>query len=267
MILVTGATGNVGRTLVELLSKSHAGVRALTRDPSRAMLPPGVEAVRGDLADPVSLRAALSGVEAMFLLLPARTDPGPVVDLVRVNGVRHITMLGSLTAQTHPDSPVGRGTLHGEQVLRDSGLSWTVLRAWEFASNTLAWAPSIRQAGVVEVLHAGQSSPVIDPADIGSVAAAVLSQAASGKHDCRIYPLTGPENLTVADKVRAIGTALGRELKLEDKNDAQAAAQAMWLPGVCTIEGPGVLPTVRDVIGSPARSFQQWASDHASAFR
>jgi uncharacterized protein YbjT (DUF2867 family) len=231
------------------------------------MLPPGVAAVRGDLSEPASLREALSGVEAMFLLLPARTDPGPVVELARGSGVRHITMLGSLTAQTHPDSPAGRGTLHGEQVLRDSGLGWTILRAWEFASNTLAWAASIRQRGVVEVLHAGRPSPVIDPADIGSLAAAVLSQAGSGRHDGSIYALTGPENLTVADKVRAIGTALGLELKLADKNDAAAAAQAMWLPGVCTVEGPGVSPTVREITGSPARSFQQWAGDHAGAFR
>jgi uncharacterized protein YbjT (DUF2867 family) len=231
------------------------------------MLPPGVAAVQGDLADLASLRAAFCGVEAMFLLLPARTDPGPVVELARGSGVRHITMLGSLTAQTHPDSPVGRGTLRGEQILRDSGLGWTVLRAWEFASNTLAWAPSIRQTGVVEILHAGRPSPVIDPADIGSVAATVLSQAGSGRHDSRVYPLTGPENLTAGDKVRAIGMAIGRELKLVDKDDAQAAAQAMWLPGVCTIEGPGVLSTVEDVTGFPARSFRQWASNHASAFR
>jgi len=100
-----------------------------------------------------------------------------------------------------------------------------------------------------------------------SVAATVLSQASSGKHDGRVYPLTGPENLTVGDKVRAIGMAIGRELTLVDKDDAQAAAQAMWLPGVCTIEGPGVLSTVEDVTGSPARSFRQWASNHASAFR
>ena len=267
MILVTGATGNVGRVVVDLLNTSGAEVRALARDPGHAVLPPGVQAAQGDLTDPVSLRAAFSGVEAMFLLLPPRTSPGPIVDLARSSGVRYITMLGSLTAQTHPDSPAGRGTLHGEQVLRDSSLGWTSLQAWEFASNTLAWAPSIRQAGMVEVLHSGRPSPVIDPADIGSVAAAVLSQAGSGRHDGRIYPLTGPENLTVAGKVRAIGTALGRELTLVDKNDTLAAAQAMWLPGVCTIEGPGVLSTVEDITGSPARSFQQWASDHASAFR
>lgn len=267
MILVTGATGNVGRIVAELLNRSGAEVRALTRDPGRAKLPPGVETAQGDLTDPVSLRAAFSGIDAMFLMLPARTDPGPIAEAARSSGVRYITMVGSLTAQTHPDSPVGRGTLHGERILRDSGLGWTALRAWEFASNTLAWALSIREAGVVEVLHAGRPSPVIDPADIGSVAATVLSRASSGKHDGRVYPLTGPENLTVGDKVRAIGMAIGRELTLVDKDDAQAAAQAMWLPGVCTIEGPGVLSTVEDVTGSPARSFRQWASNHASAFR
>jgi uncharacterized protein YbjT (DUF2867 family) len=267
MILVTGATGNVGRALVGQLGKSDASVRALTRDSGRASLPPGVEAVQGDLADPDSLLAALSGPKAVFLLLPAQADPGPVVDLARRSGVRHITMLGSLTAQTHPNSPAGRGTLRGEQVLRDSGLSWTSLRAWEFASNTLAWAPSIRQAGVVRVLHAGQPSPVIDPDDIASAAAAILTEAATGRHDGRVYPLTGPENLTVADKVRAIGTVLGRDLRLDDKDDTQAAAQAMWLPGVCTIEGPGVLPTVADLTGAPARTFRQWAAGHAAAFR
>lgn len=267
MILITGATGNVGRAVVDLLSASGAGVRALTRDPSRSTLPPGVEAVQGDLADLASLSDAFSGVNAMVLLLPPRTDPGPIVDLARDSGVRYIIMLGSLTAQTHPNSPVGRGTLRGEQILRDGGPGWTALRAWEFASNTLAWAPSIRKNGMVEVLHAGQPSPVIDPADIASVAATILSQTDSGKHDGRIYPLTGPQNLTVADKVRMLGIALGRTLKLDNKNDAQAAAEAMWLPGVCTIEGPGVLSMVEDVTGSPARSFQQWANDNADKFR
>ncbi|WAL64521.1 NAD(P)H-binding protein [Amycolatopsis cynarae] len=267
MILVTGATGNVGRVVLDKLSAAGQDVRALIRNPARASMPPGVEAVPGDLADPASLSAALSGVDRMFLLLPPGTHPAPVVETALRSGVAHITMLGSLTAQTHPDSPVGRGTLHAEQALRDSGLGWTALRAWEFASNTLAWAPSIRDTGVVEVPHGGLPSPVIDPADIASVAATVLAQADRGGHDGKIYPLTGPEDLTVADKVGMIAAALGRELKLEDHNDAQAAAEAMWLPGVCTIEGPGVLPTVEDITGTPARSFRQWANDHVHAFR
>lgn len=265
MILVTGATGNIGRAVVKLLSASGTEFHALTRDPSRA--PAGVEAVQGDLTDPTTLPAALAGHDAMFLLLPPRTDPGPIVVAARDAGVRYLTMVGSLTAQTNPESPVGRGTLRGEQVLRESGLRWTVLRAWEFASNTLGWAPSIRDRGVVDVLTVGEPSPVIDPADIGSAAATVLTEMDGGDHDAQIYSLTGPENLTVEDKVRAIGTALGRELKLENKNDEQAAAQAMWLPGVCTVPGPGVLSTVEDLTGAPARTFQQWADDHVAAFR
>ncbi len=199
MILVTGATGNIGGALIGKLGKAGVPVRALSRSPDRAAFPAGVEAVEGDLTDPDSLRSALRGVDALFLLQPGTTDTSQILESAAEAGVHQVVTVSSLFAQTHPESFIGRNLLHSEQIVRESGLEWTILRPWEFASNTLAWAAAIRAEGVVRAPRSGVPSPAIDPDDIAAVAASALLEDG---HCGAVYPLTGPAAVTPAGEDR-----------------------------------------------------------------
>ncbi|OEV02991.1 SDR family oxidoreductase [Streptomyces oceani] len=274
MILATGASGNVGTPLLSQLAARQAPVRAVTRHASRtARSAPQAEAVEADLRRPATLAPALDGVRSLFLLLPADGDLPGILDLARESGVRHVVYVSSLLAQTHPNSPMGRGPLEGERAVRDSGLDWTILRPWAYASNAVWWAPAIREHGVVRAGAAKASSPVIHPADIASVAAEALLDE---RHRGRLYPLTGPEEITPVGQVRAIGAALGRDLRFEELSGEEHLTQLrQYMPEEMAIEmagggdsdGPGVLHTVREVTGTPARTFAQWAREHVELFR
>ncbi|HEX2312908.1 MAG TPA: NAD(P)H-binding protein [Thermomonospora sp.] len=272
MILVTGATGNMGVPLVRRLREFGIAPRVTTRDARRAgaLLPDGVDIFEGDLTEPEFLDRALRGVEKLFLFLEAG-DPARVMEAARRAGVPRVVLVTSLLAETRPRSFVGGLALQAEQGVREAGFRWTVLRPWEYASNTLAWAPEIRDGGVVRKPSAGLPSPVIDPADVADVAARVLTEDG---HDGRTYALTGPEELTAFDKVRAIGAALGRDLTFEETADAALMETIRTSPevlaedfGVCFMESPGVRSTVRDLTGRPPRAFTEWAQEHAESFK
>src|SRR4051812_20346132 len=276
MILVTGATGNVGRLVVERLTRAGAAVRAMTRHPEAATLPEGVEVVRGDLEDPDTLSAALRGVERMYLFPVARTAR-QVVDLARRAGVARIVVLSSGAVTTGYDT-----TFHlpVERAAEESGLEWTHVRPGEFALNKLwLWGPQIRAA---------------PGADIAEGAAAALLEAG---HTGRALTVCGPAPLSHRDQVRAIAAALGEEVRLEQVTRAEAreiyraqggfaAANADFLLGFEDYAGaptpasapsspsaPPVrsvepaLPTAEAVTGRPARTFADWARDHADDFR
>ncbi|WP_181188383.1 NAD(P)H-binding protein [Actinopolyspora mortivallis] len=270
MILVTSATGNIGRALVRELHDSGHPVRAATRSPHRAVFPSGVEVVHGDLDDPASFREAFAGVTG-FLLLGA---PGDVPGLLRTAaraGVRRVVLVSSLLAETHPDSVIGRGALSGEEIVRDSGLEWTVLRPWEFASNAFWWAPSIREHGSVHSHEVPEGSQVVDPADIAAVAARALTEPG---HEQRIHPLTGSERLTVAQRVAVLSEELARPIEFVELSTEQARQRMLrYMPAgivedMLSTSGkdPGVLDTVREITGAPARTFRQWARRNIAAF-
>lgn len=272
VILVTGATGNMGRPLVRRLVDHGANVRAVVRDVRRAesLLPPETELVAGDLTDPGVLEQALRGIDQLFLFLEAG-NPVDVLKVARDLGVPHVVLVTSLLAETRPQSFVGRLALGVEQVMREHGFSGTVLRPWEYASNTLAWAPEIRGGNVVRKPSAGLPSPVIDPDDVAAVAAAALVEDG---HDGRTYSLTGPAELTAQDKAKAIAAAVGREVVFEESGDPELLEMIRRSPeevaedfGVCFMESPGVLSTVQDLTGRRPREFGEWAVEHADAFK
>ena len=279
MMLVTGVNGNVGRVLVRLLAKAGVPARALTRYPGRTEVPAGVELVEGDLTKAASLERALEGTTGLYVPRAAgdlanRVDLEAITALARGAGVKRVVLVSSLLAQTHPASLAGRMALHGEQTVRDSGLPWTILRPWELASNALAWVAAIRGEGTVRVPTSGLPSPAIHPADIAAVAFHALTESG---HEGKIHALTGPEELTPRDKVSALGAALGRDLGFIEHADPELLAQMalrapdeatakLMIPGVCGLESPGALDTVQQVTGAPARTFRQWALDHAGAF-
>ncbi|MER5426983.1 NmrA family NAD(P)-binding protein [Streptosporangium roseum] len=271
IILVTGATGNVGRPLVEQLLAAGHRVRALTRNPAKANLPAGAEVVAGNLAETASLSTAFAGVGAAHLISFDGADFSPltngpeIVELARKAGVRKVTVLkGEVTK-----SPL-------EKAVEAGGLEWTHLSPVEFMSNALEWAESVRTEGVVREAFAGARSAMIHEADIASVAATALT---TDGHAGQEYWLTGPEALTPPEKVRTISDVLGRDVRYVELTKDEIVAE--WRRTGYSDEdvefflamrtdppeaGYTVLPTVEEVTGRPARTFAQWVRENAAAF-
>jgi len=283
VIVVTGATGTVGRLVVDGLIAAGQPVRAMTRAPERAGLPPGVEVVAGDLDRPDSLLAAFRGAEKIFLLsAPGPASPaqdGRAATVAREAGVSYVVKLSALGADTATEDPIGRWHLSGERAVAKSGLAYTFLRPNGFMTNALRWARSIREEGTVSVPFARAPSAVIDPADIAAVALVVLSDA-SDLHDGKAYPLTGPEALSAADQVAALADALSWPIKVIDvppeiaRDRMVAAGMAPDIADALMARGragtpydPSVHQTVERLVGRPARSYKQWVADHVNCFR
>lgn len=281
MIVVTGATGNVGRELVPRLVAAGAPVRAVTRDPAAADLPAGVEVVRGDLLDPATLDDAFVGAGAVFLLWPSTSAEaaGPAVDAIARHARRvvFLSALGVPEADPAGEPPTGLFHARLEWLIRRTSLEWTFLRAGGFATNTLGWAEEIRASGTVHWVYGGAARSLVHEADVAAVAARALTEDghAGARHE-----LTGPAVVTQAQQVRLIGAAIGRELRWVElsEQDARARMRDMgWAPefidgGLAhwariVTEPEPVTDTVERVTGAPARSFAQWAREHAGAFR
>ncbi|MFE1554346.1 NAD(P)H-binding protein [Streptomyces sp. NPDC058734] len=277
MILVTGATGNMGSALLKELHAHGAGpLRGLTRDAARAVFPDGVEAVEGDFAEPATLEPALKGVRSLFLVSRLGPD-ADIIEAARQAGVEHVVLVSSITVQTHPHLGPAGENLAVEELLKASGMAWTILRPTQFASNTLMWAASIRGQETVRAPYAETALPTIHPADIAAVARVALTEPGHRGHT---YALTGPEPVSARQQVEAIGAALGREVSFAEITRAQAHAQMAAVFGeeaadaVLDVTGGDVneqLLMVRDTVpqltGAPARPFRQWAEENAAAFR
>jgi len=276
MILVTGATGTVGRQTVSQLVDAGAEVRALTRHPDAARLAGDVDVVGGDLSDPSTLVPALNGLEAVFLVWPFTTvESAPAVLDTVERRTRRLVYLSSAGGQ-QPD-PVGLFHADMEQLIEQSKLEWTFLRPSGFASNTLMWAGQIRGDGVVRWPYGAAARSLIHESDIAAVAVSALTGEG---HIGAKYVVTGPELLTQADQVRRIGEAIGRPARWEDVppeavrdglaaafGDASFADHALDTWARFVEEPELVTSTVERVTGTPARTFREWASDHAGDFR
>lgn len=274
MIIVTGATGRVGRHVVARLAEAGAAVRAVVRDPATAGMPEGVEVVQGDLTRPETLEPHLVGADSVFLVWPWFTAEGApaVIDMV-ARRARHVVYLSAEAAAADPES--SWAVL--ERRIERSGAAWTFLRPTGFAKNTLGWADQIRTDGVVRQPYGAAARSLIDERDIAAVAVRALTEDG---HEGRTYVLTGPEAVTQAEQARLIGEAVGRPVRFEElaRKDfrpilveafgGEAIADSAldtWAGFVATPER--VTGTVRDVTGVPARPFRQWAADHADEFR
>ena len=195
-ILVTGATGNVGRQVVSQLLARDVRVRAFTRKPNAAGLPPEVELVRGDLTVPATIDGCLDDVDAVFLLWSAPAGAAPAaVDRI-TKQARRIIFLSSPHKTAHPffqrPQPNPIAALHAEieRLIEASGLPWTFLRPGMFAANARSWwAPQIRAGDVVRWPYAAAPTAPIDERDIAAVVVRALLEAG---HDRAEYVLTGP---------------------------------------------------------------------------
>jgi uncharacterized protein YbjT (DUF2867 family) len=281
-ILVTGATGTVGSSLVAQLVAAGHEVRALTRDPrspAAAKLPGHVEVVRGDLGKPETLVPALEGVERLHLVAVdgygVLTTALEILDLARRAGVRRITHLGHNDESKADDDPVEADHRAVQHAIEASGLEWTHLFPGEFMANTWEWAPSIKAEGVVRAPFADWISAMIHEADVAAIAMAALLE---GGHAGKTYAPTGPEPVRRVDAVRMIGAAIGREIEFIELTPEQAREHWRemypeevidWFLEMGEYVGitPPVAPDVEAVTGRPGRTFAQWAADHADDFR
>jgi uncharacterized protein YbjT (DUF2867 family) len=209
-VLVTGATGNVGRLVVDHLLGKGVQVRALTNNPAKAALPPEVEVAEGYLGQPETVEAALGGVDRLYLA-PLPKTAQTVVDVAVRAGVTRIVDLSSSGADAEAaGDPNGWWFYAIEWAVEGApGVEWTHLRPGEFMLNALAWADSIRDEGVVRAAYGAASYAPLDLDDIAAFAAKTLVE--DGHHGKK-YAMTGPESLAKTEKVRIIGEVLGREI-------------------------------------------------------
>jgi uncharacterized protein YbjT (DUF2867 family) len=278
-LLVTGATGRVGRQLVSQLLDTNAQVRAMTRNPDAAGLPPEVEVVRGDLTDPASLEGGLDGVDAVFLLWTAPASAVPAA-IDRIAGhTRRIVFLSSPHQTPHPlfQQPNPMAAMHAEieRTIDAAGLRWTFLRPGMFAANTLLWwAAQIRAGDVVRWPYADAPTAPIDERDIAAVAVRALLDTG---HEGKDYVLTGPQSLTQREQVETIGEVIGRPLRFEEMTPDEARREwaapppvvGMLLNAWAAALGQPALVTskVEEITGRPPRTFRDWVGDHAQEFR
>ena len=272
MIAVTGATGNVGRELVRVLTEAGEEVTAVSRGEARN-LPARARHVPADLADPDGLRPALDGADALFLLV-AGDDPQGVLDAAKAGGVRRVVLVSTLGVATRPEAYRHHAAF--EAALRDSDLEWTVLRCGGLDSNAYAWAESIRTDRVAAAPFGDVGLPMIDPADVAEVAAAALLKPG---HAGVVYELTGPAPTTPRERAAAIGAALGEPVRFVEQTRQEAREQMLTFMPEPVVEGTlailgeplpaerRVSPDVEKVLGRAPRPFADWAARSAVAFR
>jgi uncharacterized protein YbjT (DUF2867 family) len=278
-VLVTGATGNVGRPLIASLLADGAQVRALTRDPTAANLPPEVDVTGGDYTAPGTFTSAMRGADAVFVNLGAiRTGLGDLLAAARDAGVSKIVLLSSTTVRDHGEQVYALGAQHktAEEAVKASGIDWTILRCSGFATNTLSWAASVRADSVVRAPYGQAAMALLAEQDIAAAAARVLLDPG---HADQTYYLTGPQSLTQIQQAEAIGSAIGRPVRFEElppEAFRQFATQRFPAPVVDDLlrgwaqsagRAADVGPDLEKLIGRPATTYAQWAAQHADAYR
>ncbi|GLX20797.1 SDR family oxidoreductase [Streptomyces lavendulae] len=281
MIVVTGATGNIGRTLVPLLAEAGEEVVAVSRQPRPAGLPAGVRHARADVGDAAGMRPVLDGADAFFILLGGELNghgesPRALLDAAEAAGVKRVVLLSSQINATRPEAPSHSRLRAFEAAVRESGPDFTILRPGGFASNAFAWAESVRTKRTVFAPFADVALPVVDPADIAAVAAAALREDG---HAGRTYELTGPEAISPRRQAAVMAEALGEDVAFVELSREEAHAHmARFMPeeaigGTLDVLGlplPAereVSPDVERVLHRPARSFADWAARNLPAFR
>jgi uncharacterized protein YbjT (DUF2867 family) len=283
MILVTGATGIAGSHVVQALHEGGQPVRAFVRDPDKARSRFGdaVELASGDFADLDSVHAAFEGVESVFLSCaddPRRVEwESRAIDVAAGSGVRRIVKLSSIEAE--PGSPAAFWDWHGriEQHLRDSRIPSVMLRSNAFMSNVIAAAGQVGSEGRLYAPAGKARIAMIDPRDVGAVAATVLTSAG---HEGQTYVLTGPEAISYAQVAAELSVATARPVEYVDVSD-EAAKQGLIQAGLPDLiaeqvvevfamlrrgAGEQVTATVESLTGRPARDFGSFAHDHAHLF-
>jgi uncharacterized protein YbjT (DUF2867 family) len=283
--LITGATGDIGSRVVNHLLGLGERPRVFVRDAEKARARFGdrfedrLDVAVGDLADAASLRAALAGVDALFLVnsgpeIPSRDELA--AKTAKAAGVRHLVKLSSMDAP----QDVGTGVWHarGESAIRASGIAFTFVQPTGFMANALFWAAGIKSDGVVRSSTADGKIPFIHSDDIAAVATKALT---SREHDGQSLPITGPEALSYAEMAVKIGAAIGKPVRFQPISEEQVSrrmTQSGDSPEIVAAhlsiyrairEGrlAAVTDNVERVLGRKPITFDGWALENAEAFR
>lgn len=284
MILVTGATGTVGRHLIEQLLANGSRVRAVSRAPDASGFPGEVEVVGCDMARPAFPDGLADGISGIFVNPAAVGENAEaLVALARRSGVRRLVALAANNVEDHeslqPSRFLGHRNREAEVAVTGSGLEWVSLRSATFHSNALHWAPQLRADDVVRGPHAAAEETPVDPRDVASVAAIALTEDGASLAGRRLE-LTGPQALSQQHMVADIGAATGRMLRYHEDPGA-AVEQGMAQTGApegfagayvarlahLLAHPPETTDTVPHLLGRPAIAFAQWALENASAFQ
>lgn len=284
MILVTGASGNVGSRLVRILVEAGVPTRALVRRPDAAaeLQELGAEAVVGTFEDAEALRNAVRGVEQVYLVSPPGADgmvaqQVAVVEAAQAEGVRHIVKQSSIGADLDPDASIVIAHRRIEEAIEDSGMSWTHLRPHWFMQNELGQAGTIAGDGVFYAPDVGEIS-MMDAADVAAVAAQVLM---GDGHEGQAYLLTGPQALSYADLAGVYSRILGREVRWQEVSleEARDSMREAGMPEELAVGFPEVMggyrdggvmravsPVVEELTGRAPRTFEEFLRENRGAY-
>lgn len=280
MILVTGATGTVGREVVAQLLVAGEKVRALTRNPSRAHLDEQVELVAGDFNQPETLAKAVEGVESIFSLAfgpQLAIQEASLAQAGQKAGAQHIVKLSALRPGGEARSTIATWHLASERAIQNMGIAWTFVQPGAFMSNALNWRDTIKSQGKVFSNYGDGKVAYIHPRDIAAVAVHALTEPG---HEGKAYQVTGPEALSVGEVVQLLSEAVGKPIEYVPITDdaTREGMQKAGLPAflidallpyasfVRTGKGAEILPTVEEVIGRRPLTFADWAHEHATDF-
>lgn len=281
-ILVTGATGTIGRHVIDQLIQRGASVRALVRDPAKADFPAGVEVVKGDLLDPQSLRGAFAGVSAFFLLNAVTPDEFTqaliALNVAREAGVERVVYLSVIHSDRFVNVPHFAGKFGVERMIEQMGFSATILRPAYFMNNELTIKDTIASYGVYPMPIGAKGLAMVDPRDIGEVAAIELIRRANAAEPLAMerINLVGPDTLTGTDAAAIWSNALGRPIAYAG-DDTAAFEQNLrnFMPGWMAYDmrlmadrfiSDGMVPEADDVdrltalLGRPLRSYQDYVA-------
>jgi uncharacterized protein YbjT (DUF2867 family) len=268
-ILILGATGNVGSAIVKVALAGGYEVRAVSR--GGRGLPEGVNVYVGDLNDASTLAQAVEGVAAVFTLAGYDGLAETLANAARSGAKRVVLLSSSSVPSGNRDNAIARYHIESEDLVRASGLGWTMLQPNAFMSNTLRWLPQLRVGNTVREPFGDVPSSVVDPADIAAVALLALT---TDDHEGQSYRLSGPEALTAAERADILGAALGRKLTVVVPSDEEAreglppayadAFHEFYRGGL--IDETTVHPTVAQVLGRPPTAFADWVSTNRDQF-
>ncbi|MTD15675.1 NAD(P)H-binding protein [Nakamurella sp. YIM 132087] len=275
-VLVMGATGNTGAAVTGALRAQGIEVLAVSRRAQE--WPSGVRGVVADVNDPDGLRSAARDATGAYLLSGYPAEAG-LLDSLPADAP--VVLLSSSSVALDPErarsNPVAGYHLGSEEAVRASGHPWTILRPNSFMANALRWLPQLRDGDVVRGQFGDIPVAVVDPDDIGAVAAAAFADPSV--HAARTYRLSGPAALTPAEQVRILGEGIGRSLRFEGWDDEQARTEmgrdmpAEYVDAFFGIFRGGladettVQPDVGRVLGRPPATFAGWVARHAAEFR
>ncbi|MGD0031149.1 NAD(P)H-binding protein [Paenibacillus illinoisensis] len=271
-ILVTGATGSVGEHIVKQLLLSQVEVRALSRSHKNTGLPAKAQTVVGDLDNPETLEVHLKSIDSLFLITQSEQTEARflanqrIIQLAKEANVKRIVAL-----MDYEGNPI-------ENIIKESGMEWTIIRPSEFMKNALYfWADSIQNEGIVRTGFPETLSVRIHEADIAAVAVKALVE--DGHHK-KIYNLTGPQSLSIREMVRQISDITGKPIELIELTEEQVRRNSKhqgydddfieyFIIGMAKNPPKSaytILDTVEQLTGKPARTFAQWVTENKYYF-